>query len=443
MKKVLILAYDFPPFVSVGGLRPYSWLKYFKEMGLEPVVVTRQWQNKYGDFRDYIDSSESPKTIIEESELGTVHRTAYKPNLSNRLLLKHGVGKYKLLRKIITAVYEWSQYFLPIGTKINLYLEAKRYLKGNKVDYIIATGDPFVLFHYASKLSKQNNIPWYADYRDLWSQDVGLEHNKIEKRRASFLEKKITPGAKMIFTVSENLKEKLSEYFNEKKIAVVPNGYDLEAIQNAQGIKQDNSIFSIGFAGSIYPWHPLDLFYKEINKFIQADSTRKVQLNFYGVSEVKERKENLQKKYPSVAEITFFHKRLNNEALLMKLSENNLLLLFNDYHLVGTKIYDYLGLKRKILFCFTEDQVAEELKKQSFKESGRLKVKDDQENIIITTQSGVVVKDTNDLQIELRDLFTTFKENGSVECNSISIEQYSRKIQVRNMVEILEQESNG
>ena len=36
MKKVLIFAYDFPPYVSVGGLRPYSWYKYLKEYGIEP-----------------------------------------------------------------------------------------------------------------------------------------------------------------------------------------------------------------------------------------------------------------------------------------------------------------------------------------------------------------------------------------------------------------------
>ncbi|MDY0217231.1 MAG: hypothetical protein RBS19_09780 [Bacteroidales bacterium] len=31
MEKVLILAYDFPLYVSVGGLRPYSWYKNFHE----------------------------------------------------------------------------------------------------------------------------------------------------------------------------------------------------------------------------------------------------------------------------------------------------------------------------------------------------------------------------------------------------------------------------
>jgi len=29
-KKVLILAYDFPPYVSVGGMRPYNWYRYLK-----------------------------------------------------------------------------------------------------------------------------------------------------------------------------------------------------------------------------------------------------------------------------------------------------------------------------------------------------------------------------------------------------------------------------
>ena len=42
MKKVLILAYDFPPYVSAGGLRPYNWYLYLKEFGVEPVVITRQ-----------------------------------------------------------------------------------------------------------------------------------------------------------------------------------------------------------------------------------------------------------------------------------------------------------------------------------------------------------------------------------------------------------------
>ena len=86
MKKVLILAYDFPPYVSVGGLRPYSWLKYFPEFGVQPIVVTRQWENTYGDEMDYITPGYSRYDEIEEVGESCVIRTPYQPNLSNRLL---------------------------------------------------------------------------------------------------------------------------------------------------------------------------------------------------------------------------------------------------------------------------------------------------------------------------------------------------------------------
>src|SRR5690348_3534506 len=105
MIKVLILAYDFPPYVSVGGFRPYSWSKYMHESGAFPVVVTRQWGNKYGNHLDYIAPSDSPETIFERSEKNIIIRTPYAANFSNKLLLKYGDSKFRLLRKSNSAFY--------------------------------------------------------------------------------------------------------------------------------------------------------------------------------------------------------------------------------------------------------------------------------------------------------------------------------------------------
>ena len=58
-----------------------------------------------------------------------------------------------------------------------------------------------------------------------------------------------------------------------------------------------------------------------------------------------------------------FIKRLPNEILMNNLLKSNLLLLFNDYNLMGTKIYNYLVTKRKILLCFKNDEFANNLKK--------------------------------------------------------------------------------
>ena len=43
-------------------------------------------------------------------------------------------------------------------------------------------------------------------------------------------------------------------------------------------------------------------------------------------------------------------------VLLEKLAVNNIFLLFNYYSYMGTKIYDYLGLKRLILLCYDNDE---------------------------------------------------------------------------------------
>ncbi|MFQ3579049.1 MAG: hypothetical protein SNJ71_02780, partial [Bacteroidales bacterium] len=177
VKKVLILAYDFPPYVSVGGLRPFAWYKYLKSYDIYPIVVTRQWNNLHGNNLDYIIPSQSKDVIIENTEYGTIIKTPYKPTLSNSLLLKYGEKKAKFIRKLITGYFEIFQwFFLHVGSKKNIYIYAKQYLKNNKVDVIIATGEPFILFKYASTLSRLYSIPWIADYRDPWSS--GLEYSK-------------------------------------------------------------------------------------------------------------------------------------------------------------------------------------------------------------------------------------------------------------------------
>ena len=82
-----------------------------------------------------------------------------------------------MVRKLISAFYEFAHFVLPIGTKIELYRAAKKYLTQNDVDAIIATGDPFILFKYASQLSEKYSIPWIADYRDTWIEDIEMKNS--------------------------------------------------------------------------------------------------------------------------------------------------------------------------------------------------------------------------------------------------------------------------
>jgi glycosyltransferase involved in cell wall biosynthesis len=437
MKKVLILAYDFPPYVSVGGLRPYSWYKYFHEFGLYPVVVTRQWGNKYGNHLDYIAPGESNETIVEENETGCIIRTAYKPNLSNRLLLKYGEKRFRLFRKAITAYYEFMQFLFFIGSKAGLYRGAKQYLKQHKVDAIIATGEPFVLFKYCSKLSSRYKIPWIADYRDLWSQNGNRNKNKLMQLVSSIVEKYYINNASAITTVSMLLKENIHKIKNHKKIYLIPNGYDSELSYKLSDKNVKNKKLQISFAGSIYDWHPWQNFLNVINELYKNDII-KVTIYLYGINKVQLVKDFCNNHTKEIINEISFIPKLPNDKLFFELAKTDLLLLFNDYSIMGTKIYNYIAAKRQILFCYKNDSEALNLKKTYFPIK-----KDDihnqqlQEDLINETNSGIIINNSNHLQKVLQKLYLEHKEKGFIDCNSVGIEKYSRKHQTEKLAEII------
>lgn len=437
MKKVLILAYDFPPYVSVGGLRPHSWYKYLKEFGVYPIVVTRQWGNKYGNHLDYIARGESNETLIEETGHGIVIRSPYKPNLSNRLLLKYGDKRFRLLRKAISAWYEFAQWLLPLGPKYGIYKTAKKYLNINKVDCIIATGDPFVLFRYAEKLSKKNNIPWIADYRDPWIQDKTREKNWLHAAFDRYFEKKLSLNASSLITVSSYVVALINNLENNRRFHIIPNGFDFCKPDQEIPIAQKCDKLTIAFMGTIYNWHPIELFLVTLNENIVAYKAE-FELVFIGINEEMNIKEMIRDKLHNIKDFVFFYPRQENHTLFEVLKNAHIFLLFNDYSILGTKIFDYLALKRKILLCFSNDPDAEALKRKHYnlKEFPHLS-KSLQADMITATNSGIVVRNAQHLQVVLKELWAEFKEKGYIECNSHGIEQYSRKKQTDKLAEII------
>lgn len=436
--KVLILAYDFPPYVSVGGLRPYSWYKYFKQEGIEPIVVTRQWSNRYGNHLDYIAPGEHPYTVVEQTEFGTIIRSPYQPNLANRLMLKYGESRFRWVRKIISGTYELLQWFFIVGPKAGLYRAADEYLKKNQVDAIAATGDPFVLFKYASKLSKKYNIPWIADYRDPWSNNYEKSKFRWLHRFFIRLEKKYVYSASAITTVSEFLKFKLSQLHPHLPIYILPNGYDPEAIAKAQQATPPTDRLRFGFVGTIYDWHPWKSVLRVFENFEKNNLDVPFEINFYGINRAEEIQQEIYERMPNLSNHVKIFGRIPNDKLLPELGSNHLMLLFNYYSYMGTKIFDYIGLKRQILLCYSNDEEALQLKQRYYRIEEVEGISQQlQADLIHTTHAGIVVKDANHLYEVLENLFREFKTTGTIACHSQGIENYSRLHQVKELAKLV------
>ncbi len=437
MKKLLILAYDFPPYVSVGGLRPYSWFKYLRQFDVYPIVVTRQWSNSHGNHLDYIAPGTSAVNIVEKSDEGTIIRTPYVPNAANKLMLKHGDSKLRLPRKLISGFYEFGQFIFPIGPKIGIYWGAQEYLNENKVDLIVATGDPFILFKYAAQLSKNHSIPWVADYRDAWIQDKSMKEG-LYKKWCAFFEKRFLSNSYKITTVSNFLQQHIGSNVKGKNFEIICNGYLPELTQIAQSVKQRQDTLSVAFAGTLYDWHPIESVFRVCSDLVKDAPNFKIEFNFYGINKEDKLKELLRDSYRSLENQVNFHLRMDNLKLAEAMARQNVFLLFNDYSYLGTKIFDYLALQRKILFCYENDEEAQALRREHYSvEEMDSASKTLQADVIRATNSGLVIRDAAQLKDALLSLRAEIEENGFIACASTGIEEYSRVRQVEKLAAIV------
>jgi hypothetical protein len=353
-------------------------------------------------------------------------------------MLKHGEKKHRILRKSVSAYYEFAQFFAPVGPKAGLYEGARAYLKTHKVDAIIATGDPFVLFSYASKLSKEFGIPWIADYRYPWSQSFSAKKGFFQRKIDLFFEKRIVTSAQTIITVDKLFMLKIQKLFNSKTYHIFPNGYDPIEIQKTKEIKQSSDILTFSFIGTIYLWHPIRQLLQDFENYALKNPQNKFQLKFYGVNNEEQITEMINSQFKELKNKITIIPKISNPLLLQSLAKDNVFILFNYYQFTGTKIYDYLGLKRKIVLCYSESEEAESLKNKYYFKSIETEILP-QIDIIHETNSGIIVKDSHHLQQVLQELYTEFEEKGFIACDSVGVENYSRKIQVERLAELVKE----
>ncbi len=429
------MAYDFPPYISVGAQRPYYWYRYFKEFGIDPVVVSRQWNNNFTGAYQYVAGGYSNEDVIKETEYGLLLKAPYKPNLANRLYLKYGENKFWFLRKLISGFYEMLQWYIPIGPKIGIYKIANKYLKENKVDMIIATGDPFILFKYASQLSKKHDIPWVADYRDPWIQNNISGHfiNRVLRTIYLRYEKKYLKNVLHITVVSDAIAELIIKNISNKNISVIPNGFDSEVISEVKSVKQNSEYFTITYIGRLYKYYPIASFLSVLNHFIKSNPSIKIHLQFIGIFG-DFNIDYFESEYPEVFSNTTFSPSLKISELFKRLSESNVLLLFNMYSIIGTKIYDYIAINRKILMCYSNDSSAFYLKNRYFniQDSCNMDLRA-QEKLILEKNAGIIVNNKEHLLGVLTELYKEFSETGQIACNSKNISEYSRRAQTEKL----------
>ncbi len=428
--KLLILCFDYPPLNSIGAQRPHAWRKYFARNNIETTLITRNWSAQIKQPKDFLKKDEHPE-IDKKDDFGRIIKLNYKGSIKHKLF---GNNKFKkLIRKTFSLLQLLLKWNFPIfDESYFIYKRAVTYLKGNKVDLILTTGEPFVFFKYAHDLNMRFNIPYILDYRDGWSSNHikknGLHKlfNIIERKR----ENKYLTHALFASAASPKIIKDNVSAFKKTKFYLHENGIDLDLLNNINDVIEFKK-FSICYTGSIYLEHNVSAFinaFKKIKHTLGFD----IQVIFVGIklyhnSQV-QRIIDLSKEYED--EIIIYERIPHQESVTLQL-KCHLLLKFDftgqKDNLLGAKLYEYAATRKPILtilsnpdktthfypdrnvqyMTFTESEIVNEISKFYIAHHENREIKNDLKDSEINNFSRI--KRVRDFSIKIHDTMKEIK----------------------------------
>jgi glycosyltransferase involved in cell wall biosynthesis len=157
-RRVLVLAYFFPPVAGAGAQRTLKFVRHLEPLGWDATVVSTR--SRLYRARD--------RSLLAEIPASTrVVRTPAFP-----LAARAGVVLHRLRLRRLRSYLVWPDNGL--GWAPFALLAALRAARRERHDVIFSTSAPYGAHFAAALVARLTGIPWVADFRDEWATNPHL-----------------------------------------------------------------------------------------------------------------------------------------------------------------------------------------------------------------------------------------------------------------------------
>jgi glycosyltransferase involved in cell wall biosynthesis len=226
-KKILLIAFKFPPYAGVGGYRWSKLSKYLAGMGHEIHVVTVGW--KATGPNTLLDDVRHPNIRIHRIRSGCPHnlRTAAFRNPYLSYLVQRMFGLMDRFFYFDDEAQQWGRYLLPFCEQL---------IAAERIGVVIATGHPFQANRWAAVLKTRcPGIKLIQDFRDPWIDPFKtLYSEKKTERIRCWMQFAIEKADHCVF-VTEGLARQMVPGL-QSKCLVLSNGHDFPVCQERLGV---------------------------------------------------------------------------------------------------------------------------------------------------------------------------------------------------------------
>ncbi len=230
-RKVLVIAYYFPPMGLSGVLRITKFTRYLQEYGWQPTVLT------VGDV-GYYAHDYSLLSEVEEAGIEIVRTETLDPLRLFRKKKKIALPPDRSRRFMSGVTHTFLQPDNKIGWKRYALQKARELMQREQFDAILATAPPFTDFLIGLELQKEFGVPLVVDYRDPWLDNKNYFYaTPFHKGYAFRLEHNVLKNADGVVVVNRRIKEKLISrypFLTHETVHIIPSGYDPQEFDHAQ-----------------------------------------------------------------------------------------------------------------------------------------------------------------------------------------------------------------
>ncbi|CAN0427402.1 unnamed protein product, partial [Phaeothamnion confervicola] len=220
MRKVIMLAYHFPPLGGVAVMRVLRFTRYLREFGYEPVVVSVDPSAQLPEPRD-------PGLLQELASDLEVHRV---PCLEPDNYANSWDFPRQKIRRNLFKTFD----FLLVPDDRALWIgpaarKAVELAKKHRASLIWSTAQPFSTLLAGVRASTSTGLPLVADFRDDWttSNSDFRRSEAARQRKEKAQEASVLARASAIFSVTPGIVEALQKRAPEPaRVHFLPNGFD-------------------------------------------------------------------------------------------------------------------------------------------------------------------------------------------------------------------------
>jgi hypothetical protein len=428
-KKVLIIAYYWPPAGGPGVQRWLKFVKYLIDFNIEPIVYVPENPNYPIVDESLINEIPDDLTVLRQS-IKEPYKMASLVSGKKSNAISKGIipesKKQSLIERFLLFIR--GNFFIPDARKSWVkpsvkYLSA--YIEENNIKTIITTGPPHSMHLIGCELKKNFNIKWFADFRDPWTT-IGyhkkLKLLKFAKAKHKKLEAQILQNADQIIVTSPSTKQEFTTITN-RPIEVITNGYD----NNRAGKLTLDYKFTLSHIGSLLSERNPETLWQVLSEIVRDNKVFQSQFQINLVGAVSKEVLSSLEAFGLSQFINLVGYVSHEEAIRYQKQSQLLLLIEIDSEdtkcIIPGKLFEYMVSNRPILALGPEDS--------------------DVEQIIKSTNTGdyFTYKSYESLRHKILDCFESFRR-GELQSHGIGLQQYHRKALTEQLVDLIQKAYN-